>query len=218
MIAETDDRNVVLARIREALQKRRASVALPPNEEQMGNLLPEVVDPLATFGSWLQDLGGEFVCCPESELEAVVAGLAEAHQWRRPAIHHSDLVRLAVGGGQPWSSDLLEWDSEVPAETLECCDVGITGCLALIAQTGSVLLDTSSAGGRALSILPPHHLVIAHREQLMEDLPSAMRAVSDSGSSMISLHTGPSRTGDIERVLVLGAHGPKKLTVIVVEN
>jgi L-lactate dehydrogenase complex protein LldG len=85
-----------------------------------------------------------------------------------------------------------------------------------------VLLTTRSAGGRALSILPPHHVVLATSDQLIADLPSAMRLLKsrygDDLPSMICLETGPSRTGDIERILVLGAHGPKKLTVIMVEE
>ena len=91
-------------------------------------------------------------------------------------------------------------------------------CLALIVQTGILLLDNSSAGERALSILPPHHLVVARREQLMEDLPVAMRAARRLDSSMVSLNTGPCRTEDIKRVLVLGAHGPKTLTVVVLDD
>ena len=101
---------------------------------------------------------------------------------------------------------------------LEKCDAGISECDALIAQTGSVLVTNRSAGGRALSVLPPHHVVLARRDQLLADLPAAfellMRKYADNYPSMISFITGPSRTGDIERILVLGAHGPKKLTII----
>ena len=64
---------------------------------------------------------------------------------------------------------------------------------------------------------PPHHVVIARRAQMVADLPSAMTLVrwryGGDFPSMISFITGPSRTGDIERILVLGAHGPKKLTI-----
>lgn len=62
--------------------------------------------------------------------------------------------------------------------------------------------------------------MIARREQLLPDLPAAMAFVKkkhgDKFPSMISFITGPSRTGDIERILVLGAHGPKKLTILCV--
>jgi L-lactate dehydrogenase complex protein LldG len=103
---------------------------------------------------------------------------------------------------------------------LEQCDAGITECDALIAQTGSVLLTARSGGGRALSVLPPHHVVIARREQLVPDLPAAYALLQEKYGphgwpGMMTFITGPSRTADIERILVLGAHGPKQLTVIL---
>jgi L-lactate dehydrogenase complex protein LldG len=69
-------------------------------------------------------------------------------------------------------------------------------------------------------VLPPHHIVIARGEQLVPDLPAAFALLQQKYSprfpSMISIITGPSRTGDIERILVLGAHGPKKLTIFCI--
>ena len=110
-------------------------------------------------------------------------------------------------------------DDGVDKRELERCDVGITECDALVAQTGSVVVTSRSAGGRALSCLPPHHVVLARREQLVPDLPAAFDVLksrySEDYPSMISFITGPSRTGDIERILVLGAHGPKKLTILL---
>ena len=109
-------------------------------------------------------------------------------------------------------------DKTYDVHELETCDVGISECDALVAQTGSVLVTNRSAGGRALSVLPPHHVVLARREQLIPDLPAAFELLQQKYSgnypSMISFITGPSRTGDIERILVLGAHGPKKLTIL----
>ena len=87
-------------------------------------------------------------------------------------------------------------------------------------QTGSVLLTSRSAGGRALSVLPPHHLVLARQQQLLPDLPSAFELLAtkygQNYPSFMSVVTGPSRTGDIERILVLGAHGPKQLTIVLI--
>jgi L-lactate dehydrogenase complex protein LldG len=70
-----------------------------------------------------------------------------------------------------------------------------------------------------LSVLPPHHIVIAQKAQVVADLPAAFELLAQKYEgkypSFISFITGPSRTGDIERILVLGAHGPKKLTVLL---
>ncbi len=97
--------------------------------------------------------------------------------------------------------------------------MGFTACDALISQTGSILLTAHSAGGRALSVLPPHHVVVAQVNQLVPDLPAAFELLSarygKNYPSFMTFITGPSRTGDIERILVLGAHGPKNLTVIL---
>ena len=79
---------------------------------------------------------------------------------------------------------------------------------------------TRSSGGRALSVLPPHHVVIVRKSQLLPDLTAAYELLAQkyAGSgypSYMGFITGPSRTGDIERILVLGAHGPKRLTVLL---
>jgi L-lactate dehydrogenase complex protein LldG len=141
--------------------------------------------------------------------------ISTAEGWKKIATHGGELTdELCPSLNLP----LLKTDGGYDVNELESCDAGITECDALIAQTGSIFVTSRSAGGRALSILPPHHVVLARREQLLADLPSAFAFIKKKYAanypSMISLITGPSRTGDIERILVLGAHGPKKLTVL----
>ena len=143
--------------------------------------------------------------------------LRNAHQWTMAAAHHHPLLDQLV----PALGLETQYTEERPDSTsLEKCSVGITACDALIAQSGSILLTARSAGGRALSVLPPHHLVIARADQLVPDLPAAFDLLSarygENYPSFITFITGPSRTGDIERILVLGAHGPKNLTVILI--
>jgi L-lactate dehydrogenase complex protein LldG len=86
-----------------------------------------------------------------------------------------------------------------------------------VAQTGSIFVSTRSAGGRALSVLPPVHLVLARRDQLVPDLPAAFARLRQRHGgrwpSAVTMITGPSRTADIEKILVMGAHGPKRLVV-----
>jgi L-lactate dehydrogenase complex protein LldG len=147
-----------------------------------------------------------------------IVNLRNAHQWTAAAAHHHSLLDQIV----PALGLKTQYMEERPdSKSLEKCSVGITGCDALIGQTGSILLTTRSAGGRALSVLPPHHLVIARVDQLVPDLPAAFDLLSarygENYPSFITFITGPSRTGDIERILVLGAHGPKNLTVILIQ-
>ena len=130
--------------------------------------------------------------------------------------------RLSLGTRirvKAWGAVTLT-DRGYDVQEMEKCDAGITECDVLIAQTGGVAVTSRSAGGRALSVLPPHHIVIARRDQLVADLPAAFaflqKKYTPDFPSMISFITGPSRTGDIERILVLGAHGPKKLTIFCV--
>ena len=91
----------------------------------------------------------------------------------------------------------------------------VTGCDCLVAMTGSNFVTTRSANGRAASVLPELHLVVARREQIVPDLPAAFALLRQRyGSrwpSALTLITGPSRTADIEKILVMGAHGPKRL-------
>jgi L-lactate dehydrogenase complex protein LldG len=152
-----------------------------------------------------------------SSAHAILRDLAASEGWQRVATHEGTLAATAAAApGLP----VLTLRRGYDVNELEKCDAGITECDALVAQTGSVLLTAQSGGGRALSVLPPHHVVIARREQLVPDLPSAYALLHEKYGqkgwpSMITLITGPSRTGDIERILVLGAHGPKKLTIVL---
>lgn len=170
----------------------------------------------AAFDKASQELRSEFHLLEDaSAVEGQLASFRDAAGWRRVAAHHGEVVsRFASSLGLP----VLWTDDGYDKRELETCDAGLTECDALIAQTGSVVVTSASAGGRALSVLPPHHVVIARRAQLVPDLPTAFRLLEQRYAgrfpSMISFVTGPSRTGDIERILVLGAHGPKRLTVL----
>ncbi len=98
-------------------------------------------------------------------------------------------------------------------------EVGITGCEFLIAHTGSVMVSSAQKGGRQMFIYPAFHIVIAQKKQLVDYLEIAYSGIiekyKEDFPSHISLITGPSRTADIEKTLVLGAHGPRELVVFV---
>jgi L-lactate dehydrogenase complex protein LldG len=238
-----NDRENMLTRVRAALRVPAPAPARR-NAEQGAAGASAVVGPTArrqapgseSMRRWLPKAGGTFeerldlfrakaaqfkadfhLLDTPAELNSRIAALREAEGWKRIASHRGELTTAACrAAGLP----VLHTDSVYDVNELEACDAGITECDALIAQTGSVLVTGRSAGGRALSVLPPHHVVIAKREQLLPDLPAAFELLKQKYApeypSFISFITGPSRTGDIERILVLGVHGPKKLTILCV--
>jgi L-lactate dehydrogenase complex protein LldG len=172
---------------------------------------------LALFQKNSADLKSTFrLVHGDEQFAGLLRNFRDAEGWKKIATHSGELTDEAL---RVVDLPVCRTDKPYDVNELENCDVGITECDALIAQTGSVLVTGGSAGGRALSVLPPHHLVLARRNQLIADLPDAFallkRKYGANYPSFISFITGPSRTGDIERILVLGAHGPRKLTIIL---
>ncbi|MDX1620349.1 MAG: lactate utilization protein [Nitriliruptorales bacterium] len=145
------------------------------------------------------------------DLEGFVGELIDRHE-----------VTTAVATGEPilaQATDLLaqrgvdmhEFDSPATADV----DLGVTGAVAGIARTGTVVLDTSK--GRSVSLLPEVHLVLLAADDLVptpsdvwRDLP---RRFAGTMPSQVVLVTGPSKSADVEGVLTVGVHGPRAVWV-----
>jgi len=224
------ERELIMGRIRAALKTRaRQPGGHKPASTKVANStprqwLPKVGDgideQLALFARNVAGLKADFQLFQSvEEMRQALVQMSDTEGWKRLAGHSGDLTNAIC---QALKLPLLRTDKAYAVNELEQCDAGISECDALVAQTGSVLVTNRSAGGRALSVLPPHHVVLARRGQLVPDLPAAFellkRKYADNYPSMISFITGPSRTGDIERILVLGAHGPKKLTIFCLQD
>jgi L-lactate dehydrogenase complex protein LldG len=188
-------RDNILARVRAALRVP-AHQPLPPTSAP---IFPPVTNPEARFREEFMAVKGELI-----ESGETLAGFLKG------------FARIATDGGELVGKAIGEANSRVSE-----CDLGVTGCDCLVAQTGSVIVSTISAGGRALSVLPPTHLVIARREQVVPDLATAMallrKRYDKHWPSALSVITGPSRTADIEKILVMGAHGPKRLALYFID-
>lgn len=218
------EREEILARIRAGLATTaaRPGGGCASGAGSLEDALPKAgrtfEERLEQFRSHAAELraGFELLDSP-SAMQSRIARLSVEEGWKRIASHRGEWAEAASAAAVV---PVLMVDGGYGKAELEACDAGITECDALIAQTGSVLVTSRSAGGRALSVLPPHHVVIARREQLLADLAAAFELLKKKYApnypSSIALITGPSRTGDIERILVLGAHGPKKLTILCV--
>ena len=95
--------------------------------------------------------------------------------------------------------------------------VGLTGALAAIADTGTIVLASGPGRCRLASLLPPVHVAIVSQRTLYPSLPSCLAAHPGlvAEASNVVLVTGPSRTADIEMTLTHGVHGPREVHVIV---
>ena len=86
-------------------------------------------------------------------------------------------------------------------------------------MTGSVLVSSAGCGGRGASVVAPCHIVVAHAGQLVLDLEAALARAGQIAfdNSYVGLISGSSRTADIEKRLIIGVHGPRRLVVIIEE-
>lgn len=188
-------RERILNRVRTAVQ---VTAHQPPAATDAAVFGP-IANPWELFRSEFAALHGELIAT-RAELDAFLK------PFPRIATDASAIVREVIGDGNA---------------SVRSADLGVSSCDCLIAQTGSIVVSTRSTGGRAISVLPPVHLAIARRDQLVPDLAAAMAWLraryQQRWPSALSLITGPSRTADIEKILVMGAHGPKRLALYLVE-
>lgn len=111
---------------------------------------------------------------------------------------------------------LAEWKQEL----FDTVDAGITTTTGAVAATGGVLLQPGIEEPRTLSLVPPTHIAILHQRDIHATLAAALRAqqwARDTPSNLLMV-SGPSKTADIQRMLVYGAHGPKALVILLLRD
>lgn len=202
----------MLKKIRKALLEKRDNPH--PNLEDTPIYKPTEEIPEILFAEQLTAVSGNFIFC-ENGIDFIenMLELADKFKWRKIYCWEPELQKLL---------DNYEFPFYKTDKDFEMAEVGITMCEALIARNGSILVSNQNEAGRRLSIFPHHHIVIARTGQMVMDLKDGFKLIKNKyGSqlpSMISTITGPSRTADIEKTLVLGAHGPKELFVFLVDD
>jgi L-lactate dehydrogenase complex protein LldG len=205
-------KELMLKKIRKALLEKRDNPY--PNLEETPIYKTSTEIPEVLFAEQLTAVSGNFIFC-ENGVDFIenLLELADKFKWRKIYCWEPELQDLLATYEFPF----YQTDKE-----FEMAEVGITMCEALIARNGSVLVSNQNEAGRRLSIFPHHHIVIARTGQLVLDLKDGFKLIRNKYGtqipSMISTITGPSRTADIEKTLVLGAHGPKELFVFLVDD
>ncbi|TYR37035.1 hypothetical protein FXV77_07620 [Sphingobacterium phlebotomi] len=211
-IRNTTAKERMLKKIRQALLQKRDN---PHSDFEDSPLYKDEEEPLdVTFAREFTQVEGNFVYCDgEISLIENLILLAEKLQIKKILAWEPEIQKMLGQYGFPiYTTD----------QQLDTADAGITTCEALIARNGSIVLSNGNEAGRRLSIYPPIHIVVAKASQLVMDIKHGLQRVNekygDKLPSMISTITGPSRTVDIERMLVVGAHGPKELYVFLIED
>ncbi|RKR81213.1 L-lactate dehydrogenase complex protein LldG [Mucilaginibacter gracilis] len=208
----TTSKEKLLKKIRKALLERRDNPY--PAFEDQPLYAPAAEIPEVVFAEAFSAVAGQFVFC-EDEMQFIenLLNLAEERKWRKVYCWESPLQNILKQYEYPF----FETDKD-----FEQAEVGFTLCEALIARNGSILVSNGNSAGRRLSIYPNVHIVLAYTSQLVMDLKDGFALIKNKYGnalpSMISNITGPSRTADIEKTLVLGAHGPKELFVFLLDG
>ncbi|MET0638328.1 MAG: LUD domain-containing protein [Chitinophagaceae bacterium] len=201
----------ILKKIRKALSES-TPLPFPKSEGSDSVFQPSSQEPEVEFAEQFTKLQGRFVfCINEQELAFQLNSLVMKMDWQKVYCLEPDLLPHMPPG---FSDRLVK-------NNLAGCDVSITGCESLVARTGSIVMSAAQPSGRNTSVYAPIHICIAFTSQLVYDVKDALQRVKDKYQdhlpSLITFATGPSRTADIEKTLVVGVHGPKEVYVFLIE-
>ncbi len=208
-------RDHILHKVRTALGRSagQAPAALPEPRLRVPEM--DLETRLTRFSGALEALSGKFYrASSQADACRYVAALSEA--------------KTAVASNSPYLKECgitalagvrTGFTEEEPLRQLcSTADLGISSADYGLADTGSLVILSSASEARMISLLPPVHVAVIRKEQILtglDELFSVIPKPAEATSSMV-LITGPSRTADIEQILIRGVHGPGEIHVVVV--
>lgn len=164
------------------------------------------------FGEQFTKLLGKFIYCADlNELQEQLAAVVSHNNWDKIYFKENELKGIL--------SDAFLKNSY---SDLATANAAITSCEALVARTGSIILSSAQLSGRTTSVYADIHICIAFTHQLVYDVKDGLQLIKEKYNnripSLVTFATGPSRTADIEKTLVVGVHGPREVFVFLVES
>lgn len=157
-------------------------------------------------------LGKFYAVTDEQMMVRQIIQLAKDNHWRQGCLSQSLLSRF------PGLHALPFINTGPPLEA----DVAFTDCECLLARTGTIVISSAQPSGRAIPVYAPAHVIFAQYRQLMPDIRESIAFLKnkypDGMPSMLSFSSGPSRTGDIEKTLVVGVHGPREVILFLLPD
>jgi L-lactate dehydrogenase complex protein LldG len=205
-------RESILKKIRKALTQS-TPLPFPQSEGNSSVFQPSKQELEVQFAEQFSRLQGKFVfCLDQQELAAQLKHVIAHNKWEKIYCRENVLKRdLSANGFEHFTHG-----------DLASCDAAITTCEWLVARTGSIVLSAGQQSGRTVSVYAPIHICIAYTSQLVYDIKDGLQQAKEKYGanlpSLITFATGPSRTADIEKTLVVGVHGPKEVYVFLVDQ
>lgn len=205
-------RENILKKIKQALAKP-VPVPFPASESNESVFLPSTEELEVEFAENFSKLEGRFsFCADEKELAEQLQILINTRKWTKIYSRETAIQQSLTQVGM----DIAYHDA------VASCDASITGCEYLVARTGTIIMSSAQQSGRTVSVYAPVHICIAYTNQLVYDISDALLQLREGYGqqfpSLVTLATGPSRTADIEKTLVVGVHGPKEVFCFLVDS
>jgi len=151
------------------------------------------------------------------DLVAAFRSALEAADGQLEVVEDEPAARALLAARWP-EAVMLDIDDDPTEDALRAAEVGVDRADHLIAETGTVIRSYAGRAEARITLVPPVSVFLARKDALIRDLPQALEAVAAAhreGRHYTVLVTGPSRTADIEKQLVIPAHGPRELLVVL---
>jgi L-lactate dehydrogenase complex protein LldG len=200
-------RDEILSRVRSALGRQTGDPVPAPPPSALAFVTSSPAERVEAFQRALEALAGKV---------AIARTPAEAGDYVRAAV----AGRTFAASNAPILARCGIATSDFSREGYAQVDVGITSADYALAATGSLVVLTESSESRLLSLLPPCHIAVITRSRIVENLEELLTLLPEptAASSAMVIITGPSRTADIEMLLVRGVHGPGEIHVVIIED
>lgn len=204
-------RENILKKIRQALSEP-VPIPFPQSEGNSSVYQASHQENEVEFAEQFTKVQGKFIyCADQPEMLVQLQQLIMQNGWTHIFCRETGLLRFLD----------TPLNGLITQGSLPDADASITSCELLIARTGSLLLSAGQESGRTVSVYAPVHICIAYSSQLVYDIREGLEFLQekykDKLPSLITLASGPSRTADIEKTLVVGIHGPKEVYVFLID-
>jgi len=215
-------RHELIARVRAALGHRASRDPGPPPRipDETVRVVATNSDLASVFAANAAAVGMFVHRSSSARATEVVCGILKASNARRVAIAASPMLAGVREAMQRMNLEVVA-HAGPGFESLYDCDAGVTDAQAGIAETGSLVCAAGPGRGSGLSLVPPVHIAIVRKSDLVADLIDLWQRAGPADIALsrnIILITGPSKTADIEGVLITGVHGPREVHIVLVED